>query len=299
MHFSLRWLGLGAVLVAAQAQAQFTGLVFFGDSLSDSGNASQLTGGLVPGPNYWNGRVSNGPVWSERFAQSLGFTAQNSLSGGNNYAYAFGRTGSGTANLIFPNVGTQIGSYLSSNTASSTHLYSIWAGANNYINNELNPAVVVGDLSNHISTLYAAGARKFLIPNLPFLGNTPSYIGGPNQAGANLLTAAHNQALASALQQLRFNLAGITIYEMDVASQLAAIQANPGAFGLTNVTEAALVNGSVVSNVDEYLFYDSIHPTRVGHQLIANVALQSVPEPMTMTVLALGAVAALRRRRNR
>jgi phospholipase/lecithinase/hemolysin len=296
MHSSLRWLGLAAVLVAAQAQAQFSGLVFFGDSLSDSGNANQLTGGLVPGPNYWNGRVSNGPVWSERFAQALGFSAQHSLSGGTNYAYAFGRTGSGNANLIFPNVGTQIGSYLSSNTASGTHLYSIWAGANNYNNGETNPAVVVGDITNHISTLYAAGARRFLIPNLPLLGNTPANIGGPNQAGANFLTTLHNQALANALQQLRFSLAGVTIYEMDVASQLNAIQANPAAFGLTNVTQAALVNGSVVSNVDEYLFYDNLHPTRVGHQLIANTALQAVPEPMTMTVLALGAVAALRRR---
>ncbi|MGE3420311.1 MAG: SGNH/GDSL hydrolase family protein [Bradyrhizobium sp.] len=72
----------GATLLAAAAMATDAHaalstppsfLVVFGDSYSDSGNAFALTGGAYP---YPSGRFSDGPVWVEHLADSLGLAAK-------------------------------------------------------------------------------------------------------------------------------------------------------------------------------------------------------------------------------
>src|SRR5216683_567941 len=48
---------------------QFTEIVAFGDSLTDTGNAFAKSGNTRPDPNYYyQGRWSNGPIWVERLA---------------------------------------------------------------------------------------------------------------------------------------------------------------------------------------------------------------------------------------
>ena len=58
----------GISLDCARA-ALYTGLYAFGDSLTDTGNTSLASGGASPGPAYFNGRYSNGPVWVEYLAR--------------------------------------------------------------------------------------------------------------------------------------------------------------------------------------------------------------------------------------
>ncbi|MDJ0739335.1 MAG: SGNH/GDSL hydrolase family protein [Gammaproteobacteria bacterium] len=48
----------------------------FGDSLSDTGNMSALSGGLIPPPSY-AGVFSNGPVWVDQVAAELGLPGVN------------------------------------------------------------------------------------------------------------------------------------------------------------------------------------------------------------------------------
>ena len=61
------------------------------------------------------------------------------------------------------------------NTPTSGELFTIWAGANNLlIGNQTNPTVPAQDIANEITTLAAAGAKQFLIPNLPLLGEIPA-----------------------------------------------------------------------------------------------------------------------------
>ncbi len=67
--------GAIALAVSAPAAAQFSDTVFFGDSLSDSGNYKSQ---LPPGTGKFT--TNPGPVWSEVFAQHFGFAALPSIS---------------------------------------------------------------------------------------------------------------------------------------------------------------------------------------------------------------------------
>ena len=79
-----------------------TGLTLFGDSLTDTGNISELTFGLAPGSDYFDGRFSNGPVWAEVMAQQFGLASPtHSRGGGSNYAYGGAETGSGGDRIYF------------------------------------------------------------------------------------------------------------------------------------------------------------------------------------------------------
>ena len=62
----------------------FSDVVVFGDSLSDSGNAARLQP-LPPGSSF---TTNPDPVWSEIVAETFGASGMNSLDGGPNYAFA-------------------------------------------------------------------------------------------------------------------------------------------------------------------------------------------------------------------
>ena len=59
--------------------------------------------------------------------------------------------------------------------------------------------------------------------------------------------------------------------------------ANPGAYGLTNVTDSAIADG--VLSGQGYLFWDIVHPTTVGQQFVSDIALATVPEPSSAALL--------------
>ena len=45
---------------------------------------------------------------------------------------------------------------------------------------------------------------------------------------------------------------------------------------------------NVMSNPDDYLFFDGVHPTRIGHQLAGELAFQTtVPEPSTIALWSI------------
>ena len=109
---------LGAAVLAGPAQASYSNVVFFGDSISDTGNVLSLTNAFAqpPFPNFPGapGRFSNGPAWTEYLASGLGFATSAKPSnlffagfgpgvipigpqGGQNFAFGGARTGLGGA----------------------------------------------------------------------------------------------------------------------------------------------------------------------------------------------------------
>jgi phospholipase/lecithinase/hemolysin len=292
--------GINPVVCASD----ITGIVSFGDSLTDTGNYFTATG--QPGAPYYDGRFSNGSLWVEYLATQLGVAAPTaSLLGGTNYAWAGAATGDGINADGIPNTGLQISTYLASSTPTAGQLFTLWAGANDFLAfGQTDPSIPVANIADEITTLANAGAKLIMVPNLPMLGDLPGTNTLPQSERDALdqLSSSFDSLLHSELGVLRQSL-GITIYEPDINGLFQSVIADPAQYGFTNVTTSALGDG--VLNGQGYLFWDDIHPTTAGHQLVADVAAASmVPEPasMILMVTGLGAVSAgsiLRRGRRR
>jgi phospholipase/lecithinase/hemolysin len=264
----------------------YTGLVAFGDSLTDTGNRYAATGGTDPtSPPYDAGRWTDGPLWVEHLAAGLGLPAPTpSADGGTDYAAADAGTAlSGYAHNGSPNIGTQITTYLSMHPAiDSDQLFVIWGGTNDFgPRSTPNPAGTVANLTAEITELAQAGAKQFLVPNLMPLGGVPSIktLGPGPEAQYDALSVQFNTQLAAAEDQLEAGL-GVKIHRLDVYDLVEQVLANPGNYGITDVTDQAKSGdkgdlGVVVSNPDQYLFWDNIHPTETFQRLLGTQAIQA------------------------
>ena len=139
----------------------------------------------------------------------------------------------------------------------------------------------IGSIAANIQRLYAAGAREFLVWLPPNVALTPAIRSLPPAAQglAGHLTQIFDASLAGALTQLSANLPGTSFARLDAYQLLNAIVADPAAFNLSNVTSACLtpnVAPFTCQNVDEFLFWDGIHPTRTGHAILAVEAARAV-----------------------
>jgi phospholipase/lecithinase/hemolysin len=267
---------------------QFSSLVVFGDSLSDIGNIAQAPLISTPGPSYWNGRFSNGPVYAESLTTGLGLQTlvRSTSSGGNDFAYGGAKT-TGTSfpdNLFVQDVDDQVGQYLSSRTANATTLYVVFAGANDLLQGQTNMTVPVNSLQTSMNRLVTAGARNFLVFNLPPLGNTPRFNGSPTTLTQyNSRSQQFNTTLATMLNGVHSANPAVSIYQFDTTNLFSRTLADPKAFGLTNVTSSAAPGLSpgdttyntsqIVSNPNEYMFWDDVHPTAAVHAILAQRAL--------------------------
>jgi phospholipase/lecithinase/hemolysin len=318
--FRVLILVLLGTLFAPTASAGFSQLYVFGDSLSDVGNVQAATTALsplapiTPGPYYFNGRFSNGANYVEALSNGLGLGAVTpSTAGGNDYAYG-GALATGTAfptSLVVQDVDDQVTQYLGAHPVSNANaLYLVYAGNNDVLSNPSGVTAAANSIAASIGRLYDAGARKVLAPNLPLLGLVPQNNGKPaNAAAANTATLQFNSALSTALNQLQWSLADLTIYRLDVAALFANIIANPASVGLTNVKDSAapgLEPGDqtydtslLVPNPDQYLFWDDLHPTRAGPLLLGNAALAAVPEPSTIILIFVAGAGFLSKRRTK
>ena len=278
-------------------------LVVFGDSLSDVGNTYSLSGGTnPPAPPYFPGRTSNGPVWVEHLAPRLGVPAPGaSRLGGSdatNYAYHGASVIGGTS---VPSIQVQVTTYLASNTPDPDDLFIYWGGTNDFLGGQLNAAVPATAAASQMTSLANAGAKNILVLNLPPLGETPAVRNDPfRRAVANSLATTFNQTLAAQLATARTTLpSDVVISEFDVHGLFGQIFANPASFGLTNVRDAALTLTpvpTIVPNPDQYLFWDTGHPTTAAHSFLA----AAIPEPGCFTLLFIPlAIGFTRRRRCR
>jgi outer membrane lipase/esterase len=284
-------LGLMAVICEKAPAGEITGIVSFGDSLSDVGNDFISSGGTQPNPpeDYYQGRFTDGGNWLDYLAKDLGLAGPvPALAGGLNYAFGGASTGPGFTTWLpgqqVPNVDTQIGLYLQANTPSASQLFTIWAGGNDLLlGGQTNPMVPAQNIANEITMLAGAGARQFLIPNLPLLGEIPltNTLDPQTRQGLDAWSVGFNQSLQAEVSPLEQSL-GLQIHVLDVQGLFQNVMADPAAYGFTNVTGYAK-NPSLEGN--GYLFWDLEHPTTAADQVIGALGAQLVPEPGSMVLL--------------
>jgi thermolabile hemolysin len=242
-------------------------VVVFGDSLSDAGNLKRR---LLVFPNspYWFGRFANGPNWTEYLADRTGLAVQNQAYGG---AAAIKHDDvpsedivaaiqQGAQFFLTGSLDRQVNDYLERDLQRGAVkqpgevAFVIWGGANDYISKEpftgdigtlldepegragyrriVKEAVTA--LADQVRRLHAAGARQFVVLNLPNLGKTPivlqneSYLPlghPPDPVRRRLLlaqrlgelTAYHNGQLANAVAGLRRELPRARLVSVDAA----------------------------------------------------------------------------------
>ena len=304
---------LALVLAApgwASAQSRFSGIVVFGTSLSDPGNAFVLVGDastppnfmlnplLIPSAPYARGghHFSNGATWVEQFGRSIGLggsvgaalaTTDPAVT---NFAVGAARAWNDGINV---NLTRQVDLFLqrSGGVASPQALYAIEMGGND-IRDAFQVYAGGGDggpilraalasIAGNIQRLYSAGAREFLVWVAPNVALTPAIRSlGPAAGGlATAVTQAFNGGLDYALGLLH-GLPGISFARLDAYQIQNAIVAEPAAFDLTTVDKACVtpdIPPFTCQDVNEFLFWDGIHPTKAGHAILARETAKVLP----------------------
>lgn len=269
------------VCVSFSAHA-YTSLVAYGDSLSDDGNT-----GLFPLGDGVK-RFTDQAIWVELLAGATGSKL---------YDVAFGGATTGMDNPAMGSAGLglqwQISAfqpYFSHSLDMNDTLFTVWAGANDFFQGR-DFGQAAANVGVALESLASGGARDILVPNLPNLGCTPAFYNDQNPDGvfeamASGWSLAYNAALESELVDFQTNHSDVNIFYLDVNSLFE---------GLLEYD----AQGNII-NFDE-LFWDPVHPTIVGHENIANGAIQvldTVPVPAPLILLGSGllGLSALHRR---
>ncbi len=259
---------------------------------------------------------SNGPTWVQNLSQTLGLgKLAPSLAGGNDFAYGGAETGSTPQNsgdlteaaLSVPAQLTQFETQVGG--APSSALYTLSIGSNDLLAILSTPTLTAAQrtadvqaaVNNEvadINRLARDGGRQFLVFDVPDLGITPYVTGGladgghaPDPALDVLATSLSQQYDGLLYSQLAAAAAanGYNYHILDAYDLTATAAASPAAFGLTNSTQpvwtgsftnanSGTLAASTTAAQDQYLFWDTLHPTEAGHSIIANVA-QSLVQP--------------------
>ena len=300
----------------------FSDVVVFGDSLSDSGNFGQAQG-LPAGTSF---TTNPDQVWSEIVAQTFGASGMNSLDGGPNYAFAGACMNPATpCNAASPTVTLQIAKYFSKSDgrADPNALYAIWGGVNDVVDPAANhdsqasmhTLAAAGVNVAQIRRLQAAGAGHILVFNLPdsskspyavnFTARFPEPMRGTILATLSGLGTAYNERLYAGIRESEDGIVPINVFAF-----FNEIVENHETYGFTDATGTACGEpdaGSAVSIAcgpqgsgssvtyesganRQYLFADWSHPSGAAHAMIANVVTSTLAAPVQVSLAGEGGV---------
>jgi len=306
----------------AAAHSSIDRIVAFGTSLTDTGNAfiwlsepenrscgtplnvppyDALDDLLIPDGPYavWGHHFTNGDTWVEGMARYLALAGnvRPALRGSDAEATDYA-VGGARAVAGYPcrfNLPEQVSTYLSDFPQTSPQTLVAMEIGSNDVRDALviaasgqdpSPTITnaLGSLADSIGRIYANGARKFLLLNVPDIGKAPAVQGlGPAAVHfGGLISANYNAGLASVVSALQTHLPGVDIRILDINETLNEVLANPGAFGFVNAIDACVTPNQPpfkCAKPDTYVFWDGIHPTKALHAIVAQRAISLISAP--------------------
>jgi phospholipase/lecithinase/hemolysin len=160
-------------------------------------------------------------------------------------------------------------------------------------------AVVGNAINNIVGTITkladSYGARHFLVPNSPLIGNTPEFAGTLQQVGLNQISAGFNSLLQTNLNLLSSQRPDLDIIQFQTDDLQLEILNNPSLFGFTDVTTRCINNMTCVTNAGgaakEWFYWDGTHPTTTGHEIFAQRMYQDVYQPVPGPLPLIGIAA--------
>ena len=265
MRPNLRSLLVAVAIVACASGVraqEYTSVVVFGDSLSDSGNVAEL---LPPVPSGSSFTTNPDPVWAEIVAEEFDASGLPSGAGGTNFAIGGACVNPDLPCLIavpvlgqvaMPRIDQQIALHLGSLPGGAVDpgaLYALWAGSNDLVEileavampapdaPPIDPGAAVPATAQHyvsaIQSLQDAGVRHVVVFNLPDAGATPfaRSAGDPSLPPTlNALTVAYNRTLNTGLASLDDGIVPI-----DAFGLFNQVLQDPATYGFTDVTGTA------------------------------------------------------------
>lgn len=301
-------LALALVFSVGRAVA-YSELLILGDSLSDTGNhPAAILGSPYP---YYQNRISNGPVAVDVLAEKLGLDASNSgyifgNGSGGNYAVS----GANAVGAEIHDLESQLSAMLEDKGGKldPDALYLVMMGGN-----DLRDASVLASYALGRSAVYAAadairaaaqrllnrGAKSVLISNAPDISRIPETRERATTdpgliARASQLSGDFNARLKQQLATLTLPV-GARIMHFDFYAAFNSILASPALFGFSNSRDACFefspYSFHPECDFEQFVFFDSIHPTAKTHRLLGEglteVALTPVSTPFIPAVLNL------------
>jgi outer membrane lipase/esterase len=328
------------------AAGQFTSNYIFGDSLSDQGNLAEYAGFNLPAP-FFNNSFTNGPTAVSILSAGLGLSSRASLfvtgfrdthglgiaPGGTNYAFA----GATAGNRVLPtggiegaaraNLPQQVAAFGSTKaTDAATALFTVFIGGNDvrtaaktddtgFVTDGVNAEIAA------INALVLAGARNFLVVNVPDVGLIPEFTQESPQGQAQRATddsILYNRLLATGLSNFNSDV-NLKLFDLFAANN--DFIANAASFGITNTTDPCYDVSGVFSgvkpsvtkacgatdpatglalNINQFQYWDHIHPSAVVQAAFgARLLAAEIPEPASIALMLAGlaGVLVLQRRR--
>jgi phospholipase/lecithinase/hemolysin len=149
----------------------------------------------------------------------------------------------------------------------------------------------VTSVDHHMQRLIDAGARRFLLLNLPDVGLVPAIQNPAGKGLASCFAELANLGETSScpgvpfLLQIpdnldavadRFTAQGLEVTQVDTFAFIRALASNPSGFGFSNAADSCvtpLVAPYACAAPNAYLFWDGLHPTQATHRLLAALVL--------------------------
>ncbi|MFT3856876.1 MAG: SGNH/GDSL hydrolase family protein [Aquabacterium sp.] len=305
---------VAAIALSGSAWAQYSKVVMFGDSMSDTHRwydfLKATTGRGAPDAPSMPGRFSNGKVCSENLAEMLNAPLQN---------YSFSGATSGYRTLVVLPMGvlTQVNEYLNDNSVVPTittvpllsdvlnlvtgpgkadpkALHVIWTGPDDYYflggYNVMTAYSATANIQQAITSLYKAGARYFFVPTMPDLSITPSarYNHEPKEPGYMERAAKYSeqfrQVLNTGLATMRTRYPEAKIMSFDTIAFTNEVLPKLEAQGF-NIHDSCQKGGgffpgaekpTACDTPDQYVFWDQNHLTAVANKMLADAWFKAI-----------------------